>query len=271
LLAGGGVGVLVLAAVGMAVFAGGGKKRSASDQGRAQVRSVVETSKAAASAQPAAGEKPALPAAAVEPAKPKPAAEEKPQAVAETKSAAAEKIALPAEKPAQPEKPAPAPTPAAEEPKPAEKRVAAEKPAPAQHPAAQKPAAALKPAAERPVADKAKPSSEPALARPEKKPGPAAVSGAKPDTDKALWAAQAYQRGNAKLLGGAPTEAIAAFSEALKLNPKDAQSRRGLGLAYAQSGNAGQAVHHLKLYLKASPNAPDRALIQKRIDQLGGH
>jgi regulator of sirC expression with transglutaminase-like and TPR domain len=97
------------------------------------------------------------------------------------------------------------------------------------------------------------------------------VSGAKPDTDKALWAAQAYQRGNAKLLGGAPTEAIAAFSEALKLNPKDAQSRRGLGLAYAQSGNAGQAVHHLKLYLKASPNAPDRALIQKRIDQLGGH
>jgi hypothetical protein len=29
-------------------------------------------------------------------------------------------------------------------------------------------------------------------------------------------------------------------------------------------------VRHLKLYLKASPNAPDRALIEKRIDQLGG-
>jgi ribosomal protein S15P/S13E len=271
LLAAGGVGVLVLAAVGMAIFAGGGKKRSASDQGRSQVRSVVEVSKAAASAQPAAGAKPALPAAAVEPAKPQPPAEEKPQAGTETKPAAAEKIAVPAERPAHPEKPAPAPTPAAEATKPTEKGVAAEKPVPAQHPAAQKPAGVPKPAAERPVADKAKPSSEPALARPEKKQGPAAMSGAKPDSDKALWATQAYQRGNAKLLGGAPTEAIAAFSEALRLNPKDAQSRRGLGLAYAQSGNAGQAVHHLKLYLKASPNAPDRALIQKRIDQLGGH
>jgi len=29
-------------------------------------------------------------------------------------------------------------------------------------------------------------------------------------------------------------------------------------------------VHHYKLYLKASPNAADRTLIQKRIDQLGG-
>ena len=260
----------MLAAVGMAIFAGGGKKRSASDQGRTQVRSVVEASKAAASAQPAAGAKPALPAAAVEPAKPQPAAEAKPQAQPDTKPAAAETIARPAEKPAQPEKPAPAPAPAAEATKPAEKGVA-EKPVPAQHLAAQKPAGVPKPAGERQVVDKAKPSSEPALARPEKKQGPAAMSGAKPDGDKALWATQAYQRGNAKLLGGAPTEAIAAFSEALRLNPKDVQSRRGLGLAYAQSGNAGQAVHHLKLYLKASPNAPDRALIQKRIDQLGGH
>jgi regulator of sirC expression with transglutaminase-like and TPR domain len=41
-------------------------------------------------------------------------------------------------------------------------------------------------------------------------------------------------------------------------------------LAYAQAGSAAPAVRHLKLYLKASPNAPDRALIEKRIDQLGG-
>jgi regulator of sirC expression with transglutaminase-like and TPR domain len=56
----------------------------------------------------------------------------------------------------------------------------------------------------------------------------------------------------------------------LKLNSKDVQSQRGLGMAYAQAGNAAQAVHHYKLYLKASPNAADRTLIQKRIDQLGG-
>jgi regulator of sirC expression with transglutaminase-like and TPR domain len=92
----------------------------------------------------------------------------------------------------------------------------------------------------------------------------------KPATDKTQEAAEAYQRGNAKLLNGALPEAIAAFSEALKLNPKDPQSQRGLGMAYAQSGNAAQAVRHFKLYLKASPSAPDRALIEKRINQLGG-
>ena len=262
LLAAGGVGLLVLAAVGMAVFAGGGKKRSASGQGQAPIRSVVGSNQAAPSAQPATGQKPSLPAAAVDPAKFQPAAAQKPRAEAETKPTAAEK-------PAPPEKRAPAPIPAAEEPKPEEKGAPAEKPVRAQRLVAPKPAVGPKPTAERAVADYARPSSGPALARPEKKQGPAAVPGAKPDADKAQWAAQAYQRGNAKLLSGAPAEAIAAFLEALKLNPKDVQSRRGLGLAYAQSGNAGQAVHHLKLYLKASPNAPDRALIQKRIDQLG--
>jgi len=263
LLAAGGVGVLVLAAVGIAVFAGGGKKHRGPDQKQTPV--VVGSEKAAASARLATVEKPALPAAAVEPATPQPAAQEKPEALAKDKLAPP--IAAPAEKPAQPEKPVPAPAPAEEKPKPAEKRIAAEKPAPAERPIARKPAAAPKPAAEKPVADK--PLREPAVSRPEKK--QAAPPGAQPATDKAQEATAAYQRGNAKLLGGAPGEAIAAFSEALKLNPKDAQSRRGLGLAYAQAGNAAQAVRHLKLYLKASPNAPDRPLIQKRIDQLGGH
>jgi regulator of sirC expression with transglutaminase-like and TPR domain len=99
--------------------------------------------------------------------------------------------------------------------------------------------------------------------KPEKKPASVAAP------NKTQAAAEAYQRGNAKLLSGAVPEAISAFTEALKLNPNDAQSQRGLGMAYAQAGNAAQAVRHLKLYLKASPNAPDRALIQKRIDQLG--
>jgi tetratricopeptide (TPR) repeat protein len=134
----------------------------------------------------------------------------------------------------------------------AEKKVVAEKPAP-------------KPA-EKPAADRSKPPSDLATPRPEKKQAPAAA----PAANKSQAAAEAYQRGNAKLLGGALPEAIAAFSEAVRLNPSDAQSQRGLGMAYAQAGNAGQAVRHFKLYLKTSPNAPDRALIQKRIDQLGG-
>jgi len=246
LLAAGGVGVLVLAVVGIAVFAGGSKKQ-------APVRLVEKT---AASAQPATAQKPAPPAATLELAKLQPVAEAKPAAPATVKPVAAEKAAAPAEKPAAPEKPALAPA--------AERKVAAGKPAPAERPIAQKPAAAHKPAAGKPAADR--PSSELGAPRPEKTQVPAA----EPVPNKTQAATEAYQRGNAKLLNGAPAEAIVAFSEALKLNPKDAQSQRGLGMAHAQAGNAAQAVRHLKLYLKASPNAPDRALIQKRIDQLGG-
>jgi len=43
---------------------------------------------------------------------------------------------------------------------------------------------------------------------------------------------------------------------------------RGLGLAYGQTGSAAQAVQYLKRYLKASPTASDRALVEKRIEQL---
>jgi len=268
-LAAGGVGVVVLAAVGVAVFGVGGKKQSGSEQKPAPVSAVVGSDKAAAPTQPATVEKPALPAAVVEPAKPQPAAAEKPQAPAESKPAAAEKVAAPAEKPARPEKAALAPSPPAEKPRPVERKVAPEKPAPAERPVSAKPVASPKPAVEKPVAEKVKAPSEPAAPSPEKKQAEAAAPVAQPATNRTREAAEAYQRGNAKLLNGALPEAIAAFSEALKLNPKDAQSQRGLGMAYAQSGDAAQAVRHFKLYLKASPSAPDRALIEKRIAQLG--
>jgi tetratricopeptide (TPR) repeat protein len=265
-LVAGGVGVVVLAAVGVVLFGVGGKKQAGSEQKPAPVRAVVGSDKAAAPAQPATVEKPALSAAAVEPAKPQPAVVEKFEA-----PAAAEKPRAPAEsKPALPEKAALAPRPTAERSRPAEKKVAAEKPAPAERPVSAKPVASPKPAVEKPVAEKAKAPSEPAAPTPEKKQAEAAAPAAQPATNRTQEAAEAYQRGNAKLLNGALPEAIAAFSEALKLNPKDAQSQRGLGMAYAQSGNAAQAVRHFKLYLKASPSAPDRALIEKRIDQLGG-
>jgi hypothetical protein len=177
--------------------------------------------------------------AAAEPAKAPAAAEAKAEAHAPAKAA------VPAEKPV------------AEKGKP-EKKPAAEKPAVAERPAKPTPA---------PVAEKPKAASEPAPVKAEKKaPEMAAPSAG----EKIQLAAEAYQRGNAKLLNGALPEAIAAFSEAIKLNPKDPQSQRGLGLAYAQSGKAPMAVRHLKLYLKAAPGAPDRALIEKRIAQLSG-
>ena len=248
----GGVCVLALVAVG-AVFVAGGKK----------AEKQAETS--ALPAQPVTAEKPAPPPAA-EPAKAQPVAEkaaENPEPTA-VPPPVAEK-AEPAEKKIAAEKPGKlAAVPAVG--KPGEKKVV-EKALPAERPVA-KSAPSPKPAAEKPVADKPKPVA--ALPKPEKKPAEVVAPAAKPAVDKTREAAEAYQRGNAKLLSGAFPEAIAAFTEALKLNPKDAQSQRGLGQAYAQAGKAPMAVRHFKLYLKASPNAPDRALIEKRIDQLGG-
>jgi hypothetical protein len=213
--------------------------------------------------KPQAGEpKPA----AVAPAQPIPD-----PAAATATPATAEPSKVPAAAEAKAETPPPA------KPVPAEKVVAA-KPSEAAVPAAaktkaeQKPAGDMPAAAERsakptPVADKPKAVAEPAPAKAEKKPAEIAAPNA---ADKAQTASEAYQRGNAKLLSGALPEAIAAFSEAIKLNPKDVQSQRGLGLAYAQAGNTSMAARHLKLYLKAAPHAPDRALIEKRIEQLSG-
>ncbi len=263
----GGVGVVALAVLGVVVL--GGKKQSGSEQKPAPVKAAE---KAAVPTPPLTVEKPALPApaAAVEPAKPQPAVAEKAAAPAASKPAAVEKVAAPVEKPAPSEKAAVTPRPAVEKPRPVEKKVAAEKPALAERRVSPKPVASPKPVVEKPVAEKVAAPSEPAAPPPEKKQAEAAPPVAKPATDKTQEAAEAYQRGNARLLNGALPEAIAAFSESLKLNPKDPQSQRGLGMAYAQSGNAAQAVRHFKLYLKASPSAPDRALIEKRISQLGG-
>jgi hypothetical protein len=215
-----------------------------------------ETAKAVPAAE---SPKPAPSPVAAEPAN-APAEAAKAPAVAEAKAAPApEKAAVPAEKPAKPE----AVVPAADKVKP-EKKPAPEKLAMAERPA--KPAPAPKPVSA-PAAEKSKAWTEPVPVKAEKKAAePAAPAGG----NKVQMAAEAYQRGNAKLLSGALPEAIAAFSEAIKLNPKDAQSQRGLGLAYAQSGKAPLAVRHLKLYLKAAPGAPDRALIEKRVEQLSG-
>jgi tetratricopeptide (TPR) repeat protein len=153
-----------------------------------------------------------------------------------------------------PAKPIPAAKPAV-----AEKLARPEKPAPAEKPArAEKPAHAEKPAAAE------KPKAEPAAPEPK-------GAGGKPNEEDFRRANEAYERGNAKLFQGNTAEAIAEFNRALKLNQKDPAIHRGLGLAYAQSGKSAEATKHLKLYLKAAPKATDRAIIEKRIDQLHGH
>jgi hypothetical protein len=161
-------------------------------------------------------------------------------------------------------KPVPAeatkPVPAA---KPVEKPAKAEKPAATERPAkAEKPAHAEKPVHAEKAAAAEKPKAEPT---PEPK-----SAGGKPSEEDFRRANEAYERGNAKLFQGNTAEAIAAYDQALKLNPKDPAIHRGLGLAYAQAGKSAEATKHLKLYLKGSPKATDRAIIEKRIDQLHG-
>jgi hypothetical protein len=173
------------------------------------------------------------------------------------------------------------PTPAQAEPKPSEEPAAlapkvgfeppvkpvpaATKPAPTEKPAhAEKPAPAEKPAHAEKAAAAEKPKAEPAAPEPK-------ASAGKPNEEDFRRANEAYERGNAKLFQGNTAEAIGEFNQALKLNPKDPAIHRGLGLAYAQSGKTAEATKHLKLYLKAAPKATDRAIIEKRIDQLHGH
>jgi len=162
--------------------------------------------------------------------------------------------------------PAPNEEPAALAPKPAPAE--ATKPAQAEGPVlADKPSQADKPTnAEKSVhTEKAAPAEKPKVeaAPPEPK-----IAGGKPSEDDYRRANEVYERGNAKLFQGNTADAIADFNQALNLNPKDPAIHRGLGLAYAQSGQSADAIKHLKLYLKASPKATDRAIIEKRIAQL---
>ena len=143
--------------------------------------------------------------------------------------------------------------------------VPATPPSPRKGKAVEKPVHAEKPTPlEKPKAI-AEPTPAPAHAEPKAEPKSAA---GKPNEEDYRRANEAYQRGNSKLFQGNTSGAITDFNEALKLNPKDAASQRGLGLAYAQTGNNAEALKHLKLYLKVSPKANDRSIIEKRIDQL---
>ncbi len=190
-------------------------------------------------------------------------------------SSAAESPSQPAEQPAKAE-PAPAPQfpalaaqPTAEQAKPAEpsRPAVAEKPAPEQKGARADKGASEKPSHAQKAGhdEKAKPSDDSAW-------GPAGAAAdaksAKPSEADYRAANEAYQRGNAKLFKGKTADAITEFGEALRLNPKDPAIHRGLGLAYAQSGNSGEAIKHLRAYLKAAPKANDKAMVEKRIDQL---
>jgi hypothetical protein len=78
-------------------------------------------------------------------------------------------------------------------------------------------------------------------------------------------AAEAYKRGNQRLLAGDAAGARQAFEEAVARDPSLAVAHRGLGLVHAQLGNRAASVRSLRTYLRLAPTAPDRALIRSRI------
>jgi tetratricopeptide (TPR) repeat protein len=145
----------------------------------------------------------------------------------------------------------------------------AEPAAPAEPEEPEEPAKPARPA--RAAVEKPAPAERAARAeRPRPEPTPAAdpKAGGRPSEEDVRRAREAYQRGNAKLMAGNATDAIAEFSQALRLNPKDPSSHRALGLAHEQAGNISEAVRQLRLYLKAAPKASDRAMVEKKLRQL---
>jgi hypothetical protein len=77
-----------------------------------------------------------------------------------------------------------------------------------------------------------------------------------------------YEKGNTLLFSGDAKGAIVAYREAGRLAPTDPIGFRGLGLAYELQGETVPAIKAFRRYLKLAPNAPDFAIIHRRIDRL---
>ncbi len=77
------------------------------------------------------------------------------------------------------------------------------------------------------------------------------------------------QATQALFTGNAPA-AARFLDDARKLSPRRATLYRGLGQAYEKMGRQKKAAWAYETYLKYSPGAPDRDLVKKKIQELGG-
>jgi predicted Zn-dependent protease len=64
------------------------------------------------------------------------------------------------------------------------------------------------------------------------------------------------------------TQAIAAYREALRLNPDFAEANRELGLIYRAQGDVRRALEELRQYLSLRPEAMDAPIIRGYVDEL---
>ena len=104
--------------------------------------------------------------------------------------------------------------------------------------------------------------------KPDQPPPPPAPTPVGEDPVKVESARKSYYRGNQRLFEGDANGAIAEYHEALKIYPAYVAGYRGLGLAYAERGDIGDALSSLRQYIKAVPTARDVPIIQKRIQRL---
>jgi len=80
-------------------------------------------------------------------------------------------------------------------------------------------------------------------------------------------ARRAYEDGRSAFLRQDFRGAIAAFEEAARLSPGDADVQKQLGRAYMRAGDIPRGVASYRRYLDLAPTAPDRAVIESIIAQ----
>ncbi len=129
------------------------------------------------------------------------------------------------------------------------------------------PTTATKPSPPRstPPASGSRATAKTVAVQPAKHDAPSETEDGEPATARARTA---YNAGNQALFEGNSDAAIRAYRQALSAAPTFAPGFRGLGLAFAQRGEAGSAVMALRVYLNMAPHAKDAALIKQRIDDL---
>ncbi len=131
----------------------------------------------------------------------------------------------------------------------------------------EQPSTATKPSPPRstPPAPGSRATAKTVAVQPAKHDAPVETEDGEPATARAR---AAYNAGNQALFEGNSDAAIRAYRQALSAAPTFAPGFRGLGLAFAQRGEAGSAVMALRVYLNMAPHAKDAALIKQRIADL---
>ncbi len=77
-----------------------------------------------------------------------------------------------------------------------------------------------------------------------------------------------FYRGFVHVVTGNPKQGIVDFSKVIELQPDYAEAYAFRGKAYAGSGDPEQAIRDFEQYLELAPGAPNRAEVEKGIEEL---